>query len=1234
MATEISQAPDLDKVNARPTSYSSALGLTKAYARDWDSSDAFRELYQNWKDAIIQSHNLSLLEFTPQTSDTETETLITISKHVETAGNLVAAQCLGYIKFDKGAGVVELANFGSDITPRSMELGFTTKSTDPRLTGRYGDGLKIAALVLCRSEYHVRIVSNNSYWNFGFKGKLKTEFYYQLYPAGADRVQKLRAAYEAGRQRGKPRKANIWEDVSISVGKVRDHGEPVTMDVFREWMKITIDLNPPSALVRTPQGSLILDPEFAGRLYIRGIRVHLTDARQSHYRFGYDFLSGSLNANRDRRLEASPDEEARAVSLIWEAAILRQEEMVLTEYKTLLRWHSSCADVASIDVVLTEATARKLWDAFSKDAQVAGLFYYPQTYADDNLRYIQDDLKLEPAALPDQLWRLFRKFGLVNLPFEEMNSRFRLSKVIEPPATLFAREIHRVLSALLAAHVTSRNTQIVYVQCDDNRPNVVYLKERNRLYVHEKWLDFWRAHSNAPCEVSQVGQGGPEELFCGHLVEDLYKQAIMAISHPLQERQLLLKEARSLQVLFRQCKEKIREMPTMIRLVQGNSAGSLTVTWNDSYSRAFSRKYGIAVTYFVILHGISCSAERQTLWYHKDRICCDCPQKLVPQATNTVVFEGLDGQPRFPMVARFRDHTIYGLPPDPIAPNVSSSTPPPGLLAPSSCDGLVESPDSFILYQSSQYEGKLWGSEEEESDYADPHTPEVPNEVTTYAGLSGYVPQNELTRRHVEESHLTTMHALYDRYSEGRGVWEEQVLKNAQSICNMFQVEEKKRTEVPLYQSMRQYQEFEKGQYIEGTLAPEGSRVVLYIHDVWGPRENRPPQLLVTRYSFMADLSPFGSMTPDRINKKELVLHFTDTDHMGEGEDAEVCSVTDILLTNADFLVLHVQDNPTSVAEYYCRYAIRRREDSNSCCLSPLKQNELNTTDQPTFSPLPEPSVIDASLDDPGVSAGFIKAGCRINGGVFYNASSHGLWEKQNPTAAIFSSLQDGLKISPDSPEIRKYRVVTISKGLSSQQAPFDDSLVELLHRCRIAAEDEFRPEFIFLNLAVAEWNPSSSNELAETVLQLLGKQYSVYIRLHRTPENELEDGSPVLFLLAAPRCTNPTWIDNTLSDLRSSKFQRLPTSTDDYKDPRAVAIMRGFSEDFSDGIDPSNYTQILNALPPSFAYQIAIIICTICGRITLHSQRDTRAVEGKLASEANTKPERHAKKPNLHIIT
>jgi hypothetical protein len=279
-------------------------------------------------------------------------------------------------------------------------------------------------------------------------------------------------------------------------------------------------------------------------------------------------------------------------------------------------------------------------------------------------------------ALPNSLWRILRKYRLIKTPREEIHHRFKCSETVELPETRFAREVDRALRALLAADPATRHTRVIYVRCDGSKANLAFLKERNVIYVHERWLDFWRAHSGLECTVAQLSRGEPETLFCEHVVEALYKRAMIAICPPLESpQQIQLRQLEPLQVLFARSGEKLREMPRMIQTCLVEGSRSLRVSWNDGYSRGFSRDYGSRIEYLVVLHQIGCLAEAEKLLYNKSDGSCDCPRKQVLQSVGSVMFDRLDGQPRFPMVVRFKDKAIYGLPPPAIAPAVLCAGP-------------------------------------------------------------------------------------------------------------------------------------------------------------------------------------------------------------------------------------------------------------------------------------------------------------------------------------------------------------------------------------------------------------------------------------------------------------------------------------------------------------------------------------------------------------------------------
>lgn len=327
----------------------------------------------------MQTHGVGIHEFSPQVSDNTNEILITMQRHAESETRSAVPDYLGYIRFKKALGSLEFANFGASLDPQCLELGYTTKSEEDHLTSGRGKGLKIAALVLCRNDYHLRICSNNSYWNFGFRGKHR-QLYCQLSSAGSNKIRHLKTTYETCREAGNARKlaANIWEDVSVFVGNSPSERR-VTIEEFRDWMKVTFDLNCPSAIVHTLCGDLILDKAYAGHLYVKGIRVPLMGFETQRFHFGYN-LTGSLYSNRDRQRGTDQEKVAEMVASIWESAIRQRQEEILPQYVSLLRYQPLSADVIFADKMVTEGTAKEIWATLAAEAKEMGTFYYTEGY--------------------------------------------------------------------------------------------------------------------------------------------------------------------------------------------------------------------------------------------------------------------------------------------------------------------------------------------------------------------------------------------------------------------------------------------------------------------------------------------------------------------------------------------------------------------------------------------------------------------------------------------------------------------------------------------------------------------------------------------------------------------------------------------------------------------------------------------------------------------------------------
>lgn len=263
-------------------------------------------------------------------------------------------QVMGHIRFNKVQGNAEFTNFNSTLDDRCLGMGHSTKREDDRLAGGHGEGLKIAALVLCRENHNVKISANGFNWNFGFNGQLKTNFYCRLSPPRAKR---------------KPSAPIIREDVSVKIEK----GQPLSTRDLETWMRDTIDLHPPSGRIRTPSGDLLLEPTYRGHLYLKGFRVPEPSLDSSGFRFGYNLIQGSVD--RDRQRLVNLQQFTKSIHLIWETAITRVETVALPRYLELLRNYPSSVDARDADQLVAETTARKMWDALGHESKKGDLFY-------------------------------------------------------------------------------------------------------------------------------------------------------------------------------------------------------------------------------------------------------------------------------------------------------------------------------------------------------------------------------------------------------------------------------------------------------------------------------------------------------------------------------------------------------------------------------------------------------------------------------------------------------------------------------------------------------------------------------------------------------------------------------------------------------------------------------------------------------------------------------------------
>ncbi|KAI8187922.1 putative modification methylase, partial [Colletotrichum sp. SAR 10_75] len=135
-------------------------------------------------------------------------------------------------------------------------------------------------------------------------------------------------------------------------------------------------------IIRTEHGDLLLGPPFAGRIYLKGLRVSEHGSDGANYSYGYDFASGRINRDRERMMNQR--EEARIVANIWESAAIERPELT-KEYVKLFDIVRSL-DVACADSVMSKKMAGHVWQHLLKDAPDC-FFYGNDPHSQSNVAH-------------------------------------------------------------------------------------------------------------------------------------------------------------------------------------------------------------------------------------------------------------------------------------------------------------------------------------------------------------------------------------------------------------------------------------------------------------------------------------------------------------------------------------------------------------------------------------------------------------------------------------------------------------------------------------------------------------------------------------------------------------------------------------------------------------------------------------------------------------------------------
>ena len=210
------------------------LSLSRNYVCSWGLWEAMREIFQNAIDSDNSGHTMSFsLEF---------DTLTITNSNVELPIN-------------------------------SLVLGNSTKGSSD--IGKYGEGYKLAILVLLRLGYGVKIKSGSSIWTpfFEYSETLDTEV--------------LKISID--------KKLSNESDTSFIISGLSTSDVSMLASKcipFSRYLNVFI-----GRTIESEYGTIYLDPNFKGKFFVEGLFIQ----NDTSFNYGYSFKHEYVSLDRDRR---------------------------------------------------------------------------------------------------------------------------------------------------------------------------------------------------------------------------------------------------------------------------------------------------------------------------------------------------------------------------------------------------------------------------------------------------------------------------------------------------------------------------------------------------------------------------------------------------------------------------------------------------------------------------------------------------------------------------------------------------------------------------------------------------------------------------------------------------------------------------------------------------------------------------------------------------------------------
>lgn len=255
--------------------------ISPNYVSNWGIREAIRELLQNAIDAETNGYNKNIVY------DDINETLYIETENI----------CL---------------------SPKDLILGCSSKGDQDDLIGKYGEGFKLALVVLLRKGINVSIQNGKKEWIPSFKNS-------ETFKTQVLNIEEIE-------------NSNLSDDLCFTISSI---DKQLYESLLNYFPCINDDFG---KVVECENGKILLDKQFKGKMYVEGLYIQTDD----NFKYGYNFNSNVVELDRDRKAINYYDLRALTAQ-----SIVTAEECNKEIFDAI---SDSCVDVKDIKDVIDEAS--------------------------------------------------------------------------------------------------------------------------------------------------------------------------------------------------------------------------------------------------------------------------------------------------------------------------------------------------------------------------------------------------------------------------------------------------------------------------------------------------------------------------------------------------------------------------------------------------------------------------------------------------------------------------------------------------------------------------------------------------------------------------------------------------------------------------------------------------------------------------------------------------------------